>query len=156
MTIIRLIIPPGPTQPLWIQWPSIRHPASAPGDFYVEYKCCLACGVPQALAPELVGWTDEHYAHCFWKKQPETSAEIEQAIKVLKSQELGCHRYAGTDRSILERLASEGCCDHPLETKSIFRPEPPIDTHPRPPAPPESGIGFWQKFWNKLGLFSGS
>ncbi len=34
------------------------HPKSAPGDFYVEKGQCLACGVPQVVAPDLVGWAD--------------------------------------------------------------------------------------------------
>ncbi len=24
--------------------------------FYVEEACCMSCGVPQHIAPELVGW----------------------------------------------------------------------------------------------------
>jgi hypothetical protein len=74
----------------------------------------------------------------------------------LGAQELGCHRYAGTDRSILERLAPTGCCDHPIETKSIFRPETTIDARPLPPTPPEVRTGFWRKLLNKLGLFGTS
>jgi hypothetical protein len=29
------------------------------GDFYVEDGCCAACGVPQAVAPDLVGWRED-------------------------------------------------------------------------------------------------
>jgi hypothetical protein len=89
------------------------HPKSAPGDFYVENEMCIACGMPHVVAPDLMGWTEDKYSHCFWKKQPRTPQEIEQAIKVLEVQELGCHRYAGTDPAILNRISS-GYCDYPL------------------------------------------
>jgi hypothetical protein len=89
------------------------HPKSAPGDFYVEKGQCLECGVPRVVAPDLVGWTDEKLRHCFWKKQPETPAELDRAIAVLEAQELGCHRYAGTDPAILNRI-SFSYCDYPM------------------------------------------
>ena len=98
------------------------HPRSAPGDFYVEVGKCLACGVPQAVAPDLVGWVDELKRHCYWIKQPETTEELDQAIKVLDSQELECHRYAGTDPAVLSRVATT-CCDYPLEQVGVLQPD---------------------------------
>jgi len=95
------------------------HPKSAPGDFYVEKGQCLACGVPHVVAPDLVGWTDEKVQHCYWKKQPETPAELERAIAVLEAQELECHRYAGTDPAILKRVLST-YCDYPVQSPSIL------------------------------------
>jgi hypothetical protein len=103
------------------------HPKSAPGDFYVVKGECLACGVPHVVAPDLVGWTGEKIPHCFWKKQPETQAELERAIAVLEAQELGCHRYAGTDPGILNRVLSS-YCDHPLQS-----PTGAARTDPEPP-----------------------
>jgi DNA-directed RNA polymerase subunit RPC12/RpoP len=84
---------------------------SAPGDFYVQAQCCTSCGVPQAVAPDLVGWTNETHPQCYWIKQPQTSDELDRAIKIIHSQELGCHRYSGTDQAILRRLPAEDC-DH--------------------------------------------
>ncbi len=83
-------------------------PHSAPGDFWVESACCTSCGVPQAYAPDLVGWTDEPFASCYWKKQPETPAELEQAFKIFQGQELDCHHYRGKDPVILARIGSRG------------------------------------------------
>jgi hypothetical protein len=103
------------------------HPKSAPGDFYVEKGQCLACGVPHVVAPDLVGWTDEKILHCYWKKQPKSTAEVERAIAVLEAQELGCHRYAGTDTAILDRLLST-YCDYPKESPRALQP-----TDPEPP-----------------------
>lgn len=87
-----------------------RHPQSMPGDFYVEQDCCLACGVPEVIAPDLVAHEKERYWHCYWKKQPETPDELDRAVKILHTQELDCHRYGGSDPAILERLPPE-CCD---------------------------------------------
>jgi hypothetical protein len=88
-------------------------PAAAPGDFYVESACCTACGVPQVVAPDLIGWTKDEYLHCCWLKQPSTPSELEQAFAIFEAQELGCHRYAGADPEIQKRIGRENC-DHPL------------------------------------------
>lgn len=82
---------------------------SALGDFYVQDTCCLSCGVPQAIAADLVGWTNENHSQCYWIKQPETQDELERAIKIIHAQELGCHRYAGNDPAIVRRLPAEEC-----------------------------------------------
>jgi len=90
-----------------------RHPLSVPGDFYVENGYCMACGVPESIAPDLIGNTEETEItlwHCYWRKQPKTDKEIKQAIDILHSQELDCHRYAGNDPKILKRLPRQ-CCD---------------------------------------------
>ena len=86
-------------------------PKSAPGDFYVEETCCTSCGVPQAIAPDLVGWIDEGLQQCYWIKQPQTADELDRAIQIIHTQEIGCHRYSGSDRTMLRRLPAEQC-DH--------------------------------------------
>jgi hypothetical protein len=100
------------------------HPSSVPGDFYVTNGCCTSCGLPETLAPDLIGGVAANGDHCYWKKQPTTPDEIERAIDVVTSQELGCHRYAGREPEILKRLAPEDC-DHfaqPSKRKgSVFR-----------------------------------
>jgi hypothetical protein len=79
--------------------------------FYADAECCMGCGVPQSIAPELVGWTEGKFASCYWKRQPVGGEELEAAIKILQTQELGCHRYAGCDPEILKKLPPEEC-DH--------------------------------------------
>lgn len=69
----------------------------------------MSCGVPQSIAPELVGWRDDTSGLCYWIRQPETAEEVEKAIKIIHTQELGCHRYGGDDRAILKRLPREEC-----------------------------------------------
>jgi hypothetical protein len=95
------------------------HPQSAPGDFYVIHNECLTCGMPQVAAPELVGWTKDN-GHCIWTKQPETAEELEHAIRVLETQDLGCHRYAGSDPIVLERVPE--CCDDPAARPLRYTP----------------------------------
>jgi DNA-directed RNA polymerase subunit RPC12/RpoP len=100
------------------------HVKSATGEFYVQPQCCTSCGVPQSVAPDLVGWTNEAYPQCFWIKQPQTQDELGRAIKIIHSQELGCHRYSGTDQAIIRRLPVEDC-DHirpdlKLESRPYF------------------------------------
>jgi len=95
---------------------------SATEDFYVQPGCCTSCGVPQAVAPDLVGWTNETHPQCYWLKQPENASELGQAIRLFQTQELGCHRYAGSDPAVLAKLPAEDC-DH-------FRPDLRLDDKP--------------------------
>jgi hypothetical protein len=89
-------------------------PVSAQGDFYVEAGCCAACGVPEAVAPDLIGRTDDrYYFHCYWKKQPETADELQRAFAIFDGQELGCHRYRGHDQEIQLRVGYENCDQRP-------------------------------------------
>jgi hypothetical protein len=86
----------------------IRHPQNAPGPFYVEDGCCTLCGVPETLAPEMFG---SDTSHCFVKRQPESTGDIDRAIEVMWSSEVRCVRYSGTDLDILRRLAQLGEAD---------------------------------------------
>ena len=91
-----------------------RHPDSASGDFYAVYGACASCGLPEVVAPDLIAGGGASGDHCVWKKQPETPEELGQAIKVLQTQDLDCHRYAGKNPEILARLPPENC-DYPLK-----------------------------------------
>ena len=82
--------------------PPQQHPHSVAGDFYVENQCCTSCGVPIHIAPNLIA--EDESGHCYWKKQPSNRDELEQAIAVLRGQELGCHHYRGTDTSVLVQI----------------------------------------------------
>jgi hypothetical protein len=67
------------------------HPANVPGVFYVEDGCCMACGVPEDVAPELFGWIDDAN-HCFVKRQPVDDAEFAQMLAAIQSAEAFCIR----------------------------------------------------------------
>ncbi len=82
-------------------------PTPAVGDFYVENACCTRCGVPELVAPDLIGIRGD--GHCFWKKQPVTPDEMQQTFAIFDGQELGCHRYAGINPEIQKRIGFEQC-----------------------------------------------
>jgi hypothetical protein len=75
------------------------------GDFYVEPNCCLLCGVPEAIAPQIFH-TGEH--HCSIIRQPCSRDEVNQTIRAMWSSEVDCVRYRGRDETMLERLARAG------------------------------------------------
>jgi hypothetical protein len=100
------------------------HPENANGPFYVEDGCCVACGVPEAVAPELFAWDGN--GHCFVKRQPITPAETDQALHVVAHAELSCIRYRGLDPEVFARFAELGepeLCDFGarLDLKPILR-----------------------------------
>jgi hypothetical protein len=84
-------------------------PGSVEGDFYAEKDTCIWCGVPQSVAPDLVGKDKEDA--CIWKKQPTTPEELDRAINVLNHSCCAAHRYAGTDASVWARINEPGLCD---------------------------------------------
>lgn len=83
-----------------------RHSLNVIGPFYVEDGCCTACGVPDSLAPDLFGGADD--VHCFVKRQPHTSSDLDAMMRVMVTQEVGCIRYAGSDDALLRRLSEDG------------------------------------------------
>lgn len=72
------------------------------GEFYVDATCCLSCGVPHDIAPDLFGWSD---AACYVARQPTNERETSQMIEALWSSEASCIRYAGRRDDILRRIA---------------------------------------------------
>src|SRR5678815_2700443 len=91
--------------------------------FYIQSDCCLSCGVPQKIAPELFGWSGEG---CCINRQPNTKEELDKTVELLWAQEVGCIRYGGDDPIILQRLAELGITEHcdappPTGIKRAFR-----------------------------------
>ncbi len=89
------------------------------GDFYVEPDCCLLCGVPEDIAPEIFH-TGEH--HCSIIRQPCSGDEINRTIRAMWSSEVDCVRYRGRDETMLERLARAGMAgqaDHANASVSV-------------------------------------
>ncbi len=102
-----------------------RHPDNVPGDFYVSCDECIACEAPYHEAPELMGnsYTSKNNDGCYFKKQPVTPEEIEQACSAVCVSCVEAVRYAGNDPEILHRLEelnSRSSCDVYYET------DPPI------------------------------
>lgn len=57
------------------------------GDFYVEPDCCLLCGVPEDLAPEVFQSGENH---CFVKRQPCSRDEVDRTVRAMWSSEVDC------------------------------------------------------------------
>lgn len=104
---------------------SERHPNNAPGDFYVERDCCLACEAPCNEAPDLMGrpYSTPEDPGCFFAKQPRTEDEVERACNAVAFSCVEGVRYSGSDPAILRFLydnLSYGSCDvmqTPLEAR---------------------------------------
>ena len=116
-----------------------RESTSEPGDFYVENNCRISYGVPQMVAPDLIGWASGDRSVCYWKKQPSTSEEMRQAFAVFDAQEAGCHRYGGDDPEIQARVGV-GNCDYPVALPGADAALKPLEL--RPPAAEPS---FWRR-----------
>ena len=89
-----------------------RTPLNAEGGFYVEKDTCLNCMAPEHVAPGLMGHDEE--TGCYFKRQPETPEEVEQATEAVRVSCVEALRYAGNDPMILERLQAKSCkslCD---------------------------------------------
>lgn len=85
-----------------------RFPLNAKGDFYVENDACIFCALATDIAPELIVFNEDQ-THCYFKRQPETSEEIEKAIEACLCSETCAVRYAGNNPEILEKIGKESC-----------------------------------------------
>ena len=122
--ILSLFDPPLGSQPdaPFLRFPhrgETPHPKNAAGPFFVANQECIACGAPHAVASDLMGWDqmqstlkpNTFYPHCYFKKQPETVAELQQAIDAVTVSCCGALRYAGSDPAIIGTLKESGAED---------------------------------------------
>lgn len=79
---------------------------NAPGDFYVEDGECISCALPASESPNLIGEDEEseYGYHCYFKKQPQTDAEVEDAINAMHVSCCWALRYKGNDKNIIEKI----------------------------------------------------
>lgn len=94
------------------------HPQNAPGDFFVEDNCCLSCGVPQAVAPDLFPVMDDRFEHCYVRRQPSSELELGQMLDAIRGAEVGCIHYRGRDPEILAKVKE-------IEDNHFMNPKPP-------------------------------
>jgi len=95
-----------------------RVPENVPGDFYVEANVCLQCCLAHAEAPDLMNDAEVDFEECYFRRQPNTEAEVQRAINAIWVSELSALRYGGTDQAILLRLHEIGhghCCDNKVD-----------------------------------------
>ncbi|HEV3384946.1 MAG TPA: hypothetical protein VG097_09020 [Gemmata sp.] len=90
-----------------------RHPLNAIGDFYVADGCCISCEAPEREAPDLMGHecAERSGYQCYFRRQPNTPEELEQAVWAVVVGCCGAVRYGGTDAVVLRRLAEFGAAD---------------------------------------------
>jgi hypothetical protein len=86
---------------------------NAPGDFYVEDGMCITCGAPEAAAPDLVVFYvdsdgSDRNTHCYFRRQPTSPAELEQAIQAVHVSCCAAVRYRGSNSAVLRRLTALG------------------------------------------------
>jgi len=89
---------------------------NAPGPFYVEKDTCLICRAPEHEAPTLMGYLEDPHGdakneHCYFKKQPVTPDEVDQAIKAVRVSCCGALRYSGRNGEIISKLKALGLAD---------------------------------------------
>ena len=82
-----------------------RVPENAPGDFYVERGLCTGCCLPHGEAPELLNDPNVEFRECYFRRQPQNDAEVEQAVRAMSVSCVEALRYAGNDPKIIARLA---------------------------------------------------
>lgn len=90
--------------------------------FYVEPDCCLLCGVPEDIAPEIF---ETGETHCSVKRQPCSQGEVDKTIRAMWSSEVDCIRYRGRDAALLDRLAAAGMierADYPQRSSALATP----------------------------------
>ncbi|MCP9496375.1 MAG: ferredoxin [Pyrinomonadaceae bacterium MAG19_C2-C3] len=87
-----------------------RYPKNVPGDFFVEDGMCISCGAPEDAAPDLMTHdeSDELGYHCYFKKQPSTPEELEQAIQAVACSCCEGVQYGGDDPKVRQRLVEIG------------------------------------------------
>jgi hypothetical protein len=88
-------------------------PGNVPGPFYVVHNDCISCEAPVYEAPDLMDLEGEpgYIYHCRFRRQPETEEEFQQAINAIHVCCVKALRYAGNDKTILDRINDPEVCD---------------------------------------------
>jgi hypothetical protein len=96
---------------------------NVPGPFYTM-GTCLACGAPEADAPDLLApLTDGNYT-TYFVKQPQTTEEVERACNAIRVCCVMDLRYGGKDWEIIKRLGNdELACDYIIRDGHLVRSE---------------------------------
>jgi len=103
------------------------YPKNAPGDFFVGDGECIECRAPEQEAPQLM--THDETGHCYFRRQPETLAEVEEAVSACCVSCVEAVYYQGKDQVVINRLKERGmsivCLSLPEEERlSQYSPKP--------------------------------
>jgi len=67
---------------------------------------------PESAAPTLMAFVDlPDEKHCYFKRQPITPEETEEAISAVAVSCCGSVRYCGSDQSVIKKLSDLGCAE---------------------------------------------
>jgi hypothetical protein len=83
-----------------------RSPLNVSGPFYTCGNC-LACGLPEGEAPELLASLGEHNYTTYFVRQPQTPEEVEHACMAVRMCCVDDLRYGGQDPRVIERLDND-------------------------------------------------
>ena len=82
------------------------------GPFYGTGDC-LACGLPEAKAADLLAPLDDDNQDTYFVRQPETPDQVEAACEAIKVCCVSALRYGGTDVNMIRRLGNDPeYCDY--------------------------------------------
>jgi hypothetical protein len=94
-----------------------RFAKNALGPFYTTGGC-LACGAPEAEAPELFAPLEGENYGTYFARQPLAPGEVERACRAAEICCVKAVRYGGGEPVIIRRLGnSPEYCDHPLSAR---------------------------------------
>jgi hypothetical protein len=117
-----------------------RVPENAPGDFYVQAGLCTQCCLPHGEAPELLNHPKECFKECYFRRQPQTPAEVERAINAIGVSEMCALRYGGEDPTIIGKLRARNLaaqCDQTPEGRAWLE-----SLSEGPESPPDPSASF--------------
>ena len=119
---------------------------NAPGDWYTTGEC-MACGAPEAEAPELLSALRDEDLETYFVRQPATPAEVEHACRAAEVCCVTALRYGGRDPAIILRLGNVGeYCDFVVASDDSVHPAP--TWHPQAPTPTaQARPRRWWRFW---------
>ena len=84
---------------------SLNGPPEVPGDWVVDHETCMACGAPPVEAPDLMHLGTGPYPQCYFKKQPESPEEVDQACRAAWASCCDQVQYVGDDPAIHRRMS---------------------------------------------------
>jgi hypothetical protein len=98
---------------------------NAAGPFYVVHERCIACQAPESEAPDLMTHDEgeEIGYQCYFKKQPTTPEQLDQAINAVIVSCCGAVRYAGRDPEILKRICDPRWEPYAIQCDALLDPE---------------------------------
>jgi len=85
-----------------------RCPKNVPGDFYTTGEC-LACGLPEHEAPDLLASLAGENYETYFIRQPISPHEVDRACRAAEVCCVDAIRYSGSDPLIRARLGPEYC-----------------------------------------------